>query len=121
RYIVDYGHQDVYTWIKDYFPKFMDETDILVTPLAENRYTKCKSNIKFLEGSSAGKPGVWQNIRQYAETVDGENGLLANRAEDWYKQIKLLIDNPKLREEMGKKAFKTVEDEWQIQKNVNLY
>lgn len=121
RYENSFGHQDVYKWIETRFPQFMDEADIFVTPLQDNKYTRCKSAIKFLEASSAKIPGVWQGMRQYESVVDGENGLLAYSADDWYENIKILIDNKELRREMGEKAFKTVEKDWQMQKNIEKY
>lgn len=122
RYRNDYGHQDVYKWIGDRFPMFMDECDIFVTPLAENTYTKCKSNIKYLEVSSAIKPGVWQRIRQYENIVkEGENGYLAYSAEDWFGAIKTLIDDKQLRQSVANKAYDTVKSGYQMKNNVYRY
>lgn len=122
RYENDYGHQDIYKWIKERFPDFMDETDILVTPLAINRYTMCKSGIKFWEGSSAVKVGCWQDMRQYQELVkNGENGFLCRTADDWYGSIKYLIEHPKERKKMGEEAFRTTEDCGQIKNHVSDY
>jgi len=123
RYYNDYGHQDIYHWIQDEdrFSKFMDETDIMVTPLVENVYNRCKSQIKFLEVSSAKIPGVWEKIRQYEEVVDGKNGLLAHSAQDWYEAIEKLILDENLRKTMGREAYNTVKKDWTIQGNINRY
>lgn len=120
RYENDYGDRDIYVWIKDKFPQFMDECDIFVTPLVNSKYNRCKSNIKFLEASSAIKPGVWQKMRQYEEVVDGKNGFLASTKNDWYEGIKTLIDDKALRKTMGEKAFETLEDH-RIESNVVKY
>ena len=122
RYNHDFGDVDIYKWIKDKFPGFMDETDIIVAPLSVNVYNRSKSSIKFLEASSAKKPGVYQRIRQYEEVVEeGKNGFLAGTAEEWYQSIKKLVDDKALRWGMGQKAFETVEKDWTIQKNVKKY
>jgi len=122
RYEHGFGDVDIYKWIKDKFPKFMDETDIIVAPLTDNVYNRCKSSIKFIEASSAKKPGVWQRIRQYEEVVDeGENGFLARTADEWFNSIKKLIDNKKLRKTIGENAFKTTKKDWQMKDHVNLY
>lgn len=121
RYENAFGHQDVYQWIKTKFPGFMEDADIMVTPLKVGVYTKGKSAIKFLENSSAGKPGVYQDIRQYQEVVDGNNGFLASTAEDWYDGIKTLIDDKVLRRKMGENAFETVKNNWQIKDHVKDY
>lgn len=121
RYENVFGHVDIYGWIKEKFPTIMDEADILVVPLVNDAYNRCKSGIKYLEASSAKKPGVYQRIRQYEELVDGENGLLAYRADEWYEVIKKLIDDKELRKSMGEKAFETVEKEHQIKDHVKEY
>jgi glycosyltransferase involved in cell wall biosynthesis len=122
RYSHDFGHVDLYTWVKEKMPIFLDQTDILVTPLTDNVYNKAKSSIKFIEGSSYKKPGVWQRIRQYEEVIkDGENGFLARTEDEWYFAIKRLIDDKVLRKKCGENAFKTTEEDWQIHKNIYRY
>ena len=121
RFDLKYGHQDVYKWIDEKFPTYMDETDILLTPLIEDVYNKCKSPIKWLEASSAGIPGVWQDIRQYQEIVDGTNGLLAKNGSEWYHAIKKLIDEPLTRNKMGTNAYKEVKKYWTIQDHLEEY
>lgn len=122
RFETAYGDSDIYKWIKDHFPKYMDEADIIVTPLEDNKYTRAKSDIKYLEASSAKKPGVYQRMRQYADTIkDGEDGFLARSSDEWYGKIKKLIDSPGLRRKMGEAAFKKVKQEKQIQQHVKEY
>uniref|UniRef100_A0A6M3J106 Putative glycosyltransferase n=2 Tax=viral metagenome TaxID=1070528 RepID=A0A6M3J106_9ZZZZ len=121
RYENTYGHQDIYQWIKTKFPDFMTESDILVCPLVDDVYNRCKSQIKWLEASSAKVPGVWQNMRQYSEVIDGTNGILAKKDTEWYKAIKYLIDNTQKRKEMGEKAYQDVKDNWQIQNHLDEY
>lgn len=124
RYEVLYGDQDIYKWIgtPDKFPKFMDETDIMVVPLTVDTYNLCKSDIKWKEASSAKKPGVYQRIRQYQEPiVEGKNGMLAGNPNEWYRAIKKLIDDKELRRTMGENAFKDVEEKYQIKDHLQEY
>ena len=122
RYESGFGDVDVYKWIKNKFPKYMDETDILVVPLAENPYTICKSAIKFGETSSARVPGCYQDIRQYQEVIKhGKNGYLCKTADDWYNCISDLIENKERRRRMGKRAFETVLKDMVIEKLVPKY
>src|SRR3990167_2506915 len=118
RYENGFGHADIYKWVNEYFPKFMDEADIMVVPLTEDKYNKCKSSIKFLETASAKVPGVWERIRQYKEVIDGKNGLLARGEDQWYEQIKKLVESAELRREMGKNAYKTVQKDWQLKNHI---
>jgi glycosyltransferase involved in cell wall biosynthesis len=122
RFAVAYGDSDIYKWINNHFPKYMDEADILIVPLEENSYTRCKSAIKWTEASSARKVGCWQDIRQYQEVIkQGENGFLCKTADDWYNSIKYLIDHPDKRQQMGEQAFTDVSQDWTIQAHAGDY
>lgn len=121
RYNNEFGDVDIYKWISNRFPEVMKKTDICVVPLENNVYTRCKSAIKFLEMSSAKKPGVWQKIRQYEAVVDGTNGMLAYSALDWYEAIKSLIDDPLKRKLMGEEAYNTIVKDHQMKNNIDQY
>ena len=119
RYEDGFGDVDVYKWIKDKFPAFMDEADICVIPLEINPYTICKSDIKRSEMSSAGKPIVAQKIRQYkASITNGVDGYLVKTADDWFKAISKLIEDKKHRREVGQKGFEKVRDTKQMKDHV---
>jgi glycosyltransferase involved in cell wall biosynthesis len=122
RYREEFGHRDIYSWISDRFPDVMKQTDICVIPLENYTYTRCKSAIKYLEMSSAKKPAVWQDIRQYSNVINnGVNGFLASSSKNWYDCIKNLIDNKELRKSMGESAYKDVYDNYQMKNNLQKY
>lgn len=121
RYENAFGHADIYRWVGEFFPQFMDEADIMVVPLTDDKYNRCKSSIKFMETASAKIPGVWQYIRQYSEVIDGTNGLLARNEDEWYEQIKKLVDSAELRRTMGENAYKTIKKNWQLKDHVKDY
>lgn len=121
RYENYYGHEDIYTWIKEKYPKYMEETDFFVTPLVDDIYNRCKSPIKWLEASAVKKPGIWQDIRQYREVIDETNGFLAKKDKDWYRAMKELIEDKEKRKAMGEKAFKDVEKGWQMKDHKEDY
>jgi len=121
RYRQDFGDVDIYKWIKEKFPKFMDEADIVVAPLNVDTYNRAKSAIKFLEYSSAKKPGVYQRIYPYEQIVKhSQNGFLASSSEEWYQYLKKLALDFSLRKKIGEEAFKTTQ-EHTIQKNIFRY
>lgn len=121
RYTNEFGHEDIYSWIITRFPYFMEQTDIVVSPLEIDVYNRSKSAIKFLEYSSAGKPGVYQDIDQYQDVVrHGVNGFLASKSEDWYNYLKQLVLDVQLRRKIGKEAFKTTL-QYQIKDHVSKY
>jgi glycosyltransferase involved in cell wall biosynthesis len=121
RYQNEFGHIDLYKWVETRFPDVMAKTDICVVPLEETIYTRAKSAIKFMEMSSARKPGVWQDIRQYQEAVVPGTGLLARTDTNWYNAIKKLIDDKELRREMGQNAYEHVRDNYDIKGKIDRY
>lgn len=122
RYSYGWGHSDIYKWIGEKFPVYMDEADIMVVPLMENRYNICKSDIKFLESATALKPGVFSDVRPYRETIKhGINGYLAHTPEEWYNSLKELIDSVEKRKEIGQNAYDYVVKERTIEKLMPEY
>lgn len=122
RYESGFGDTDVYRWIKDKFPVFLSEADVVVAPLSDNLYNRCKSDIKRSETATALKPFIGQKMRQYEEAItDGVDGFLALSASDWYNCLKSLIEDKALRQSMAEKAYKRVESERNIKGMVKLY
>lgn len=120
RYENSFGAEDLYNWAK-LMPQKLADIDFLVVPLSNNLYNRCKSSIKFLEAASAKRTGVWQNLRQYQEVIDGDNGFLAGNSDSWYNSIKILIDNKKRRNDMAEKAYKDVQVLWQMKDHAQQY
>jgi glycosyltransferase involved in cell wall biosynthesis len=122
RYIQGFGHEDLYTWVKEKFPKFVDGVDIFVTPIVDCVYNRCKSDIKRSEAATALKPFVAQRIRQYQECItDGVDGMLCSTAEEWYIKLKKLIDDKELRRKMGIAGFERVKRDKQAKDHVKDY
>jgi glycosyltransferase involved in cell wall biosynthesis len=118
RYTTGFGDHDIYKWV-EMMPEMLGDVDFYAVPLLDMTYTRAKSSVKFLEMSSTTVPGVWQDIRQYQEVVKhGKNGFLAKSEGDWYKGMKRLCESVELRRKMGQAAFKTVKQDWTIQKNI---
>ncbi len=121
RYEEAFGHVDIYQWISGKYREYMDEADIVLAPLTNDIYNRCKSGIKYLEYSAAGKPGVYADMRQYQDYIDHkENGYLAMNDKGWYLSIKELLDDPEKRKAVGEAAFTRIQEET-IQKNVFRY
>lgn len=122
RYENDFGDVDIYRWIQNRFPIFMEEADIVVAPLRDTKYNRSKSDIKFLEYSSAMKPGVFSNTRPYRDTIEhGKTGFLCETSKEWYEALKTLIDSREKRLEIGKNAYDYVKKNRQIQDCIAPY
>lgn len=92
------------------FTKFVEETvdwDIALAPLEDNNINSSKSELKYLEYTCLGLPGIYSNIGPYKENIIHEcNGILVNdnSPEEWAKNIINLIENNNLRENILKNA-----------------
>lgn len=118
----DFGDVDIYKWAQNKFPQYIDEADIIVVPLNDNIYNRCKSDIKFLEISSAKKVGIFSGTRPYLDTIEhGKTGFIANSGQDWYTYLKLLIDNAEKRREIGENAYHFIKENRQIQNHLQDY
>lgn len=122
RYENDFGDVDIYKWIKNKFPSFMDEADIIIAPLNDVIYNRCKSDIKAIEVWSAAKPIIASNTRPYSDIIiQGVNGYVCSSAEDWYNYLKDLIHNKEKRLKMGLDGYNYVVKERQMKNKVKLY
>ena len=79
--------------------------DIGIMPLPDNEWTRGKGGYKLLQYMAVGVPCVAAPVGINKELIrDGENGFLATTEEEWYEKLSLLIDNPELRREMGRRG-----------------
>ena len=81
--------------------------DIAICPLEENEFNVNKSSVKYYETAALGIPTVAKDMLPYsADIKHNDNGLLYKN--DFYKQVKYLIDNPEERKRIGENAYKWV-------------
>lgn len=81
------------------------EIDIGLAPLVENKFTKSKTPIKWMEYASIKAPAICQDFLYKSVIQNGVNGFLAKTEEDYYKYLKLLIDDKVLRNQIGLQAY----------------
>ena len=69
---------------EDAYPKFVPwmrrhlRWDVAIAPLEDDAFTRCKSDLKYLDYAALGIPGVFSDVRPYRDTVrHRETGLLA--------------------------------------------
>ncbi|OGL39920.1 MAG: hypothetical protein A3C43_06305 [Candidatus Schekmanbacteria bacterium RIFCSPHIGHO2_02_FULL_38_11] len=97
--------------------KDLRSADIGIMPLPNNEWTKGKCGAKLLQYMACGLPTVSSPVGVNSEIIkDGENGFLAENNEEWIKKLTLLIEDKNLREKMGEKARKTVEEKYSLEK-----
>ena len=116
------GDQDVYSWANNLWVKVMSMSDIAIAPLLVSNFTRCKSNIKYLECAAAKMPVVAQDIDQYRNIiVNGFNGFLASTKQQWFDYLNDLIVDADYRKRIGESGYQTIVDNHQIQDNYKKF
>lgn len=108
--------------------------DIAITPLEPIHFNECKSNCRYLEWSSLKVPGIYSASDPYANSItDGIDGFCTltktgfNRSgskytlDNWYNNLKALIESKQLREDMGQSAFDNVEANYSLKNNISIW
>ncbi len=80
--------------------------DVAIAPLRNTRFNECKSDVKFLDYSAIGTPGVYSRVRAYASSVRHmETGWLAgNEVDAWVDALEELLADDELRARLAGKA-----------------
>ena len=94
------------------YPSFMRwigrelQWDVGLAPLRDDRFTRCKSDIKFLDYAGMGLAGIFSRVEPYGASVQHlRTGYLAdNTVEAWEEGLERLVVDPELRGEMGTRA-----------------
>jgi hypothetical protein len=97
----------------------LDETDIVIAPLADNSFNRMKSNLKQVECWTRKLPIVCSDMPPY--NVDGkhmENCVLIptekNAHKYWVKYLKRLILDADLRKQLGEQLYEDFKDEYNL-------
>jgi glycosyltransferase involved in cell wall biosynthesis len=91
----------------------LTDVDIGIMPLPDDDWSRGKCGLKALQFMALGIPAVLSPVGVNSAIVrHGENGLLADGASDWVEKLALLIDEPDMRERLGKAARRTVEERY---------
>jgi len=93
-------------------PYEIGSVDINIIPLElNNPFCDAKSELKYFEAGALKIPSVASPTRTFREVIKhGENGFLAETADDWYGYLKDLIVDEDLRKKMGENAYKHTMD-----------
>ncbi|SDJ06620.1 Glycosyl transferases group 1 [Frankineae bacterium MT45] len=78
--------------------------DIAVIPLSWHRFNQSKSDLKLIEFSALGIPTVAADYGPYSRIEHGRTGFLVNQDHEWSKYLRMLVNDPQLRAEVGERA-----------------
>ena len=84
------------------FPLLLQQMDIALAPLTDQRFNYGKSNVRCMTAGLVGVPVVASPVGAYAEYVeDGQNGIFARTDEEWSLALERLVTDAELRQQMG--------------------
>jgi glycosyltransferase involved in cell wall biosynthesis len=93
-------------------PELIGTLAVNIAPLdPASPFSECKSCVKYLEAALLGVPTVASPRPDFARVIgDGKNGLLADSLHEWKEALRNLVENPRFRAELGKRAFEDVRE-----------
>ncbi|MFP4503396.1 MAG: glycosyltransferase [Cyclobacteriaceae bacterium] len=87
-------------------------------PLPDDPWSRGKCGFKALQYLSLGIPALVSPVGVNTSIVrHGENGFHCSTEEDWLHYLRMLLNNPGLRIQMGEKGRKTVEATFSVRAN----
>ncbi len=96
--------------------------DIGIMPMPDDEWSQGKCSMKALLYMSLGVPTVCSDIGMNREVIKhGENGFLAKTDEDWLRAIEKLVNDAKLRKEMGEKSRQTVVEKYSMERCSQMF
>ena len=96
--------------------------DVGIMPLPDDDWARGKCAMKALIYMSLGIPAVCSNVGVNSEVINhAKNGFLANSEEEWLSSLKNLIDNTKLRTELGLRARETVVNNYSMTRCAEIF
>ena len=94
----------------------IDDIDIGVYPLLENKTNPFKCGYKALEYMASSIPVIASPNQANMEIISsGIDGYFASTREEWHLRLQTLISNPALRQKMGENGRATVEKRYRVE------
>lgn len=109
------------------FIKWLKETvdwNISIAPLEDNNINSSKSEIKYLEYTALGLPGIYSAVGAYKEIIkDGKNGILIydNSEKSWTNTLIKLIEDTDLQKEILNNSINYVKQNYSMDIAVNKW
>ena len=93
--------------------------DIGLMPLFPNQeWDIYKCGLKLIQYLAVGVPGIAAPVGVNSEILDNnQNGIAAQTTEEWLTALRRLTTHPEIRQQMGQRGRKTVEQKYSIQAN----
>lgn len=98
---------------------FLRSLDVGLAPLLPTDYNRGRSDVKYLEYSSHGVPGIYQHLEPYRDIVkDGQTGFLCRSPSELIEKLDELYKNRELRERVRANAYAYVRADRLLENNI---
>ncbi|MEA1950172.1 MAG: glycosyltransferase family 4 protein [Planctomycetota bacterium] len=105
------------TWSSDSETAELADADIGVNWLPDESWSRGKCGLKVLQYMAAGLPVVANPVGMNREMIiHGQTGLLASTPDEWARAIGRLASSPKLRQQMGQRGRRLVEQRFGVER-----
>jgi glycosyltransferase involved in cell wall biosynthesis len=122
EYHCAHARVSTHEWRLDREAADLHSFDIGLMPMPDNPWTQGKCAFKALQYMAVGIPVICSPVGMNSEVVqDGVNGFLADSEAEWIEKVSLLIENPGLREAMGRRGRAAVEERYSVKVNFQKF
>ena len=124
--VLDENYVRVWTRPVQTYAKNYSKFDISLAPIKNHIFNRMKSQLKVIEAGFYKKALIASNVGPYTidlkhsvsngKFVDG-NAMLVDEVRshsDWAKNIKLLVNNPNMIQDLGERLYETVKDKYEL-------
>jgi len=110
------------SWKESYEMDVLQRFDIGVYPLPDEQWVYGKSGLKAIQYMALGIPTVATAIGANFRVIEnGVTGFLVSSEDEWIEKLGKLIEDPKLRKDIGLAGRKKVEQTFSIKANKDNY
>lgn len=102
-------------WSSSTEVEMINSFSIGIMPLPDDEWAKGKCGLKGLSYMACEVPTIMSPVGVNTEIIQhGKNGFLASTTDEWIACLSQLIENPELRERMGKAGRQTVLEKYSV-------
>ena len=100
----------------------LSQFDIGIMPMPDDPWALGKCSMKALQYMGVGLPSICSAVGMNREVIEhGENGFLATTPSEWLTHLYALIDDVALRERLGRRGRRTVEEQYSMRHCAGLF
>ena len=109
-------------WSAEQEVAITSELDIGIMPIPDEEWSRGKCAAKALQYMALGIPAVCSNVGANKDVIEhGVNGFLAESSDEWLNYVGQLVQDRELRIGFGRKARKTVVEDYSMKKCADLF